>query len=189
MTSEQQSASAAATFEFEVVRQMSEADYLKWHEVPAKLSGWAFALRCLVTVVAVLCLLNWRTVPLAIMLAIVAAFVWSEPRWSRWVNRKGYQFAEYLHGPLTYGVSSRGMWFRGGALSAESDWTGLGAWGEHNTSVWLSPRGMPQLIFPSEALREAGVYEKVRELASAHSVEYFSALARVGRPKQRAPAT
>jgi hypothetical protein len=189
MTFEEESAGAPAIFEFEIVREMSEADYLEWHTVPVKLLGWGFVLRCLVTVLAILCFLDRRTAPLGILFGIAIIAVWAEPLWSRSVNRIGYRFSEYLHGPLTYGVSSRGMWFRGGALRAESTWVGLGAWGEHDAEFWLAPRGMPQLRFPIAALREAGIYKPLRELATGHSLEYFSAAARAGRARRRAPAS
>jgi hypothetical protein len=48
---------------------------------------------------------------------------------------------------------------------------------------------MPRLIFPVAALREAGIYDRVRELAAAHGVEYDSTAARAGRRTERAAAT
>ena len=181
MTPEEGSASAAAIFEFEHVREMSEAEYLKWHEwPPPKRPRRFFVVSCLITAVALVCFLDWRTVPVGVILLTLEILLWTASRWTRWGNRKGYQLTEYLHGPLTYGVSSRGMWFRGGALSAESAWPGLGVWGERGEDLWLGAHGMPRLIFPVAALREARIYEQIRELAAAHGVEYDSAAARAG---------
>lgn len=173
-------------FELEIVSQMSEADYLRWQEIRAERPGRARIFRWILTAAALACFASWYTVVLGIVLGLIAVAVWTAPRWMAWTTRESYRKAEYLHGPLIYGISARGLWFRGGALRAECTWDGLAVWGERDGFFWLSPGGMPQLILPIATLRGAGIYERVRALAAAHGVEYGSAAAVAGRRTERA---
>ena len=175
-----------SAFELEVVSQLSEADYLRWQEIRADRPTRARVYRWLLTVVALACFASWYTVVLGIVLGLIAVAVWTAPRWMAWTTRETYRKAEYLHGPLIYGISTRGLWFRGGALRAECTWDGLMVWGERDGFFWLSPAGMPQLILPIATLRRAGIYERVRELAATHGVEYGSPAAAAGRRTERA---
>ena len=178
-------------FELEFVSQLSEADYVRWEDGlvrptrPARARMWRWAL----TIVAVACFASWYTVVLGVVLGLIALAVWTSPRWMASTERAIYRKAEYLHGPIIYGVSSRGLWFRGGALRAECTWDGLAVFGEQDGFLWLAPAGMPRLILPIARLSEAGIYERVRALAARHAVEYGSPAAVAGRRTEVAPAT
>ena len=178
-----------APFELEVLSEMSEADYLKWNHFETKQTLRARAPRWLLTVIALACFISWQTAAIGVVLSLAAMVVWTSGRWMAMGNRLSYQKSEYLHGPLIYGVSSRGLWFRGGMLRAESTWEGLGTWGERDGFFWLAGHGMPQLIFPISNLRRAGIYGRIRELAAQHAVEYDSPAARAGHRTERAAAT
>jgi len=167
-------------FELEVVSAMSEADYLYWNAVASTRPARAQVWKVLLTMLAALCFLSWRTAALGVVLGAGALAGWTSRRWIAWSNRNSYREAEYMHGPLIYGVSSRGLWFRGGAMRAESTWEGLRVWGERDGSLWLAVAGVPQVILPIARLREAGIYDRVRALAAAHGVEYDSLAARRG---------
>lgn len=190
MTAGQPEAAPRDAFELEVVSQMSEADYVQWHRSGDKprRPRRAFAFRVLFALIALTCFLSWYTVVLGLVLGAIAVAIWTEPHWSAAALRTTYRKTEYLHGPLIYGVSNRGLWFRGGALKSECSWDGLVVWGERDGFLWLSAGGLPQLIFPIAALQRAGIHERIRDLAASHGVEYGSAAANAGRRTERAPA-
>ncbi len=192
MSSDIDPGSPDAPFELEVVSELSEADYIRWHarSIRAERPGRARAFRWTLTGVALVCFASWYTVVLGLVLGLISLAVWTAPRWMAWTTRESYRKAEYLHGPLIYGVSARGLWFRGGALRADCTWDGLMVWGEQDGFFWLSPAGMPQIILPIATLRRAGIYERVRARAAAQGVEYGSAAANAGRRTEvAAPAT
>jgi hypothetical protein len=180
MSTELSATTIEEPFELEVVSAMSEDDYVRWHAIRPTRPRRARVWKWLLTVAAAACFVSWTTVVLGIVLGAVALAVWTSPRWLASSNRSSYRQAEYLHGPLIYGVSSRGMWFRGGEVRSESTWAGLRIWGEQDGCFWLAASGMPQLIFPIDRLHEAGIYERVRRLATTHGVEFDSPAARAG---------
>ncbi|MEO8620226.1 MAG: hypothetical protein ABI625_04105 [bacterium] len=87
------------------------------------------------------------------------------------MTRRYYRLATYLHGPLAYGVSDRGVSFVGRALVASSDWNGIRVRGESANVFWIAASGMPTLYFPIAELKQRGLYERVRELANTTGVE------------------
>jgi hypothetical protein len=122
----------------------------------------------------VLLVVNRWTAPLGVVLLLVAALFLFTPRIARKGVREEYIRARYLHGPVKYGVDDRGMWFYGGALRAESAWTGLAVWERRDNWLLLGADGMPQVVLPVGELRAAGVYDRVLELARAHAPEFDS---------------
>jgi hypothetical protein len=166
------------SFTLEVASQMSEADYLRWNSTRKTKSARARAASWGITVLAALCFASGYTIALGVVFGLVALAIWTAPRWMAWSSRNAYRHATYLHTPLVYGVSSTALWFRGGALRAESAWDGLVVWEVRDDSLRLSAAGMPRIILPIATLREAGIYDHVRELAARNGVEYDSPEAR-----------
>jgi hypothetical protein len=123
------------------------------------------------------------TAPLGVVLMLAAALFWFTPRIGRRGAREDYVRARYLHGLVTFGVDERGLWFQGGALRSESAWAGLAFWERRGDRLLLAAEGMPVVVLPVAALREAGVYERVLALAQAHGVEFDSPEAYRRRPR------
>jgi len=114
--------------------------------------------------------LFWRyTAAVGVLVLLIIAFIAALPRMMRSALQTRFDESDHLHGPVAYGVSSRGFWLRGETLGAESDWAGLRVWDEREGWLILFGSGMPPVYLPIGDLRSAGLYDDVKTLAQAHA--------------------
>ena len=161
-------------FSFEHAWAMTEAEFVRLTMPPPWPSprGWARLAALLVFGVAGV---FWRyTFPFAVLALLFVALVVAMPRMMRSAVHQRFVESEHSHGPVSYGVSSRGFWLRGRNLGAECDWPGLTRWDERETWLILSARGMPPVYLPVGDLRAAGVYGDVKALARAHAPKHVA---------------
>jgi hypothetical protein len=158
-------------FSFEHAWEMTAAEYVRLTTPPLRPSRRGY-LRLAAFAVFGIAALFWRyTAGIGVLALVIMAFIAAMPRLMRWAARNSFDKSDHLHGPVAYGVSSRGFWLRGASLGAESDWAGLGGWQEREGWLILSGSGMPPVYLPIGDLREAGVYADVKALAQAHARE------------------
>lgn len=86
-----------------------------------------------------------------------------------------YRKYSYLHSPVTFGASEKGLWARGDGFEARCEWKFLDVWDESNGWLVLSPNALPQLYFQVSSLKKARVYDCMMELASASASKYGDA--------------
>jgi hypothetical protein len=156
-------------FSFEHVWEMKEAEYLAL-TLP-EMGPWSLRARLKLAGLMMLgpvMLLSPYSAGVGVLLMLLTATASYFPRVARWSMSKRFAEAEYLRGPVAYGVSRGGLWMRGAHVSAESDWDGLVAWREVGDWLVLSPSGMPPVYLPITALREQGLYEPIVFLARAN---------------------
>jgi len=165
----------SSPFSFELTSEITEDEYVRreW-ALLGKRSWRSDSKKALVTVLGVACLFRFSTLPIAFLLLGVAVAAWTRPLWMRATQRKWYRQRLYLHGPITCGVSERGIWYKGGSLAAESGWDGVTVWGVVRDNLWIAASGMPTVYFPIAALQERGLDARVRALAQRSGVEYNS---------------
>jgi len=158
-------------FSFEHAWQMTAADYV-WLNTPSLRPSRRGLLRLAAVAVFGLAALFWRyTAGIGMLVLVIMAFIAAMPRLMRVATRNSFDKSDYLHGPVAYGVSSRGFWLRGASLGAESDWAGLRSWQEREGWLILFGSGMPPVYLPIGDLRSAEVYADVKALAQAHARE------------------
>jgi hypothetical protein len=158
-------------FSFEHAWEMTAADFV-WLNTPSFRPSRRGYLRLAALAVFGLAALFWRyTAGIGMLVLVIMAFIAAMPRFVRSSLRNRFDESDYLHGPVAYGVSSRGFWLRGASLGAESDWAGLRSWQERGGWLILFGSGMPPVYLPVGELREAGVYADVKALAQVHARE------------------
>ena len=171
----------SSPFAFELSSEVTEDEYVRREsELLGKRSWRSDSAKTLVTVLGIACLFRSSTLPVAFLLLGVAVAAWAFPLWSRLTQRDWYRKRLYLHGPITCGVSERGIWYKGGALAAESGWDGVTVWGEARDDLWIAASGMPTVYLPIAKLQEQGLYARVRSLAERSGVEFNSPRAHGG---------
>ena len=159
-------------FHFELATQVSEGDYITRQFVQRPRTRRHLSYLTLATIVGAAALLSLRTTALGVVILIICTFVWTAPQMARWASRHEYSNTNYLHGPLTYGVSDQKLWFRSAHLYSESTWAGLINWDERGGTLRLAASGLPELFFSVDELRGAGVYERLREQLKDHGVDF-----------------
>ena len=123
------------------------------------------------------------TLPLAFVLFVAGGGVLTLPLLSNAGLRRMYRRAAYLHGPITYGVNDRGLFFKGGELSAQTSWDNVEIWAEEEGQLWIAASGMATIYLPISELIVRGIYERVLGRAKEKGAEFNSA-----RAKSRAAA-
>jgi hypothetical protein len=160
-------------FSFEHVFVMTERDFVRFTTV-LKHSRRGLVRMGLVAALAVAALF-WRyTAGIGVVVLLLLGCLWMIPLWSRRMLHTQFAERSYLHGPVTYGVSSRGFWLRAEHLSTEANWEALLVWREVGNWLILSAGGMPAIYLPRSDLREAGLYEPVKKLAILFGREFGS---------------
>jgi hypothetical protein len=172
---------ATVGFTFEHTEYVTEALFLERQRAllakrPRSAAGWLRVV--LFLAVAVAMLFSLYTFSVGLVALGLVAFVSTMDRWSDWANRKKYRELRYLRGPQTYGVSETGLWFRSAGLHAESTWANLYVWDERADNLRLAASGMPEIYLPLAGLREAGVHERVMELARSSGKQYDAGASR-----------
>ena len=157
----------AEAFRFEHTVEVGEATYTELHQLRPPSPRQRVLVLSLAAAGLTLLMGGW-TRSLGTLMLVSAAILWSLPRLARRGVRDEYAGARYLHGPVTFGVSERSIWLRGGPLRAESDWTGLDYWDRRGDWVVLRATGIPQVILPAGELERAGLLDRVLALARAH---------------------
>jgi hypothetical protein len=172
-------------FTFEFQTEMSEEDYRAGQSSGLPRSRRSWILLTAATILGIAAMFSLRTMAVGVVVLTLCTFAWTYPRWSRNFAGKDYWSRRYLHGPLTYGISDQKLWFRGRHLYSESTWEGLSVWEEKDGVLRLHANGMPELFLPIDILRNAGVYDKVRECINGHGLEFDSPAARRMNPFAR----
>jgi hypothetical protein len=173
------------TFKFEHTRELSEADYRALQAYSP--SGYRLRGRLIlgaITLLGFVSLFSLSTLAVGIVLLIAAIIGWSFPRMMRSSARRTYEQYRYLHGPVTYGVSNEGFWLRAAHLDSFSRWPNLAGWREHDDVLNLGASGMMPVYLPVSQLRNAGLYDRVMDLARHHGSEFGVANSRKGRLPQ-----
>ena len=161
------------TFEFEHIREISEADYGTLQ--PYSPSGYrvrGYVILASIALIGLVSLFSPYTVAVGVLLLIAAIIGWRWPRMMRSSQRRMYKQYRYLHEPVTYGVSNEGFWLRTTHLDCFSHWPNLAGWREHDDVLDLAASGMMPVYLPVSQLRSAGLYERVMELARRHGTEF-----------------
>lgn len=160
-----------APFSFEHAWEMTPADFERLNAFSVRLSARVYLRLAALAVIGVAGLF-WRyTAALGVLALVFVAFIVAMPWMARLAVRSHFRDSAHLHGPVAYGVSSRGFWLRGETLGAESDWAGLKQWKEHEGWLILFASGIPAVYLPLAGLRSAGLYGTVKTLARAHARE------------------
>jgi hypothetical protein len=115
-----------------------------------------------------LMLLSPYSAGIGLLVIALCGFLLLAPRMARTQMERRYAETTYLHGPVRYGVSGRGIWLAGEHLSAESSWRGLRSWREQEEWLVLHASGMFPVYLPLGDLRARGLYERVITLARAY---------------------
>ena len=74
--------------------------------------------------------------------------------------------------PVTYRVTEEGLTFIGDSIEASCKWSNLVQWRELDDWLILSLAGLPTVFFPIAGLKEAGVYDPVKNLCRENGVDY-----------------
>ena len=158
-------------FSFEHAWEMTAADFERLNTFSVRLSARVH-LRLAGLAVIGAAGLFWRyTAAVGVLALVFVAFILAMPWMARASLRSHFRDSAHLHGPVAYGVSSRGFWLRGETLGAESEWAGLKQWKEREGWLILFASGMPAVYLPLAGLKSAGLYEHVKTLARAHARE------------------
>ena len=165
-------------FHFEYTFHLSEAEYVALQSTLAHDSGARWGRRVGLGV-AGLALLAWPyTLLLGVAILALLTISIVMPRYFPFATAQEYRRSRYLQQPLTYGVSPQRLWVRGGTFAAEAGWDHLAVWQVKDKWLILSVSGLPRILLPLSDLHAAGVYDRVRELARKHAVEFDSPEAR-----------
>jgi hypothetical protein len=171
----------SSTFAFELSFELTEDEYVRRESEFLSRRSWRSDIaKALLTVLGIACLFRSSTIPIAILLLGAAVAAWTSPIWYRSTQRDWYRKRLYLHGLISCGVSERGIWFKGGALTVESGWDGVTVWGEAHNDLWIAAFGMPTIYLPIAELQKRNLYDRVRSLAERSGVEFNSPSARRG---------
>ena len=124
------------------------------------------------------CLL-WRyTIALGAGIIAVTTFGWAmRERARKW--RAGYERIVEPSEIVRVGATESGYWVRGEGFFAESRWDRIINAVELNGYLIVQSRRMPRVQFPTEELKKAGVYDRIRTVVDAPTARYKEALMRV----------
>ena len=160
-------------FSFENTVKLTESQYVAiWGVLPTK--PWFKRVRLLaITTVGSLFLLSTYTLLLGLILLVGAGLSVVLPRMIvPGGARSQYRRHRYLQDALTYGVSDQELWVKGARINARVQWSMLMVWREVEGWLLLSASGIPPVFLSIARLRERGLYDRVKDLAARHALEY-----------------
>lgn len=150
---------------------MSADDYVPLDQYRIAFTGRAYAVFGVAAGLGGLMLLSRFTVGFGLLVLAITMLFWHLPRLSRGHARERFAKYRHLHGPVTYGISSRGVWLRGPHFSAEAGWKGVATWREDGSWLVLSCWGVPPVYLPIDALKQNGIFDDARRVARLNGVE------------------
>jgi hypothetical protein len=139
-------------------------------------------------VIGIACLF-WRyTIALGATILAVTTFLWAMRERSREIGKRYARLAE----PPTVvriRVTEAGYSIRGDDFFAESAWNRVINGLEMNGYLLIQSWRMPRVYLPIEELKQAGVYERVREILDVRGAKRQALLAEVKATKTSAAVT
>ncbi|HEV8369717.1 MAG TPA: hypothetical protein VGQ39_17305 [Pyrinomonadaceae bacterium] len=159
-------------FRFENSLTMTESQYLAvWALLPAHRLARIIRLGAL-TAVGVVFLFTPYTLLLGVLILGVVGLYLFLPRLIPAGTRSLFRQHRYLRDVLTYGVSDQKLWVKGARLDANVSWSMLVTWREREGWLVLSPSGIPPVYLSLARLREEGLYDQVKNLATRNANEF-----------------
>jgi hypothetical protein len=159
-------------FRFENSLTMTESQYLAvWALLPARRLSRIIRLSALLAVGIVFLFTPYTLLLGVILLVLVGLYIFL-PRIIPAGTRSLFREHRYLRDALTYGVSDQKLWVKGATLDANVSWSMLVTWREKEGWLVLSASGIPPVYLSLSRLREEGLYDYVKDLASRNANEF-----------------